>query len=91
MPKTEYDWPKPGDAPPEIGLHSLAKHRVYEEYLQHYIRVLSLSPKITVFPLVLIDGFSGGGVHTDPRDNGLYPGSRLPNRQFFISIPAPYV
>nr|VFJ99302.1 MAG: three-Cys-motif partner protein [Candidatus Kentron sp. LFY] len=48
---------------------------MYEEYLQHYIRVLSLNPNITVFPLVLIDGFSGGGVYTDPRDNSLYPGS----------------
>nr|VFK21262.1 MAG: hypothetical protein BECKLPF1236B_GA0070989_12455 [Candidatus Kentron sp. LPFa] len=58
LPKKEYDWPKPGDAPPKIGLHSLAKQRAYEEYLQHYIRVLSLNPKITIFPLVLIDGFS---------------------------------
>nr|VFK23807.1 MAG: three-Cys-motif partner protein [Candidatus Kentron sp. MB]VFK26706.1 MAG: three-Cys-motif partner protein [Candidatus Kentron sp. MB]VFK74603.1 MAG: three-Cys-motif partner protein [Candidatus Kentron sp. MB] len=76
MPITEHDWHL-GGAPPKIGLHSLAKHQVYEEYLQHYIRVLSLNPNITTFPLVLIDSFSGGGVYTDPRDNSLYPGSPL--------------
>nr|VFJ62973.1 MAG: three-Cys-motif partner protein [Candidatus Kentron sp. FW] len=76
MPKKEYDW-HIGEKPPEINLHSLAKHRVYEEYLSHYIRVLNTNPRIPTFSLAIIDGFAGGGVYTDPRDNSLYPGSPL--------------
>jgi len=76
LPKKEYDW-HIGDKPPEIGLHSLAKHRVYEEYLIHYIQVLNTDPRIPTFPLTIIDGFAGGGVYTDPRDNNPYEGSPL--------------
>lgn len=74
MAKKEYDW-KIGEDPPKIDLHSLAKHRVYEEYLAHYIQVLNTDPRIPAFRLTLIDGFSGGGVYLDPRDNSFYPGS----------------
>nr|VFK60721.1 MAG: three-Cys-motif partner protein [Candidatus Kentron sp. TC] len=74
MPRKEYDW-QIGDDPPRIDLHSLAKHRVYEEYLTHYIRVLNTNPKIPVFRVTIVDGFAGGGAYTNPRDNSLYPGS----------------
>lgn len=76
MAKSEYDWHL-GEKPPKIGLHSLAKHRVYEEYLTHYIQVLNSNPKIPVFRLTLIDGFAGGGVYSDPQNASLYPGSPL--------------
>lgn len=76
MAKSEYDWHL-GEKPPKIGLHSLAKHRVYEEYLTHYIQVLNSNPKIPVFRLTLIDGFAGGGVYSDPQNDSLYPGSPL--------------
>lgn len=76
MAKKEYDW-RLGDDPPKIELHSLAKHHVYEEYLHHYIQVLNANPKIPASRLTLIDGFAGGGVYRDPRDNSLYTGSPL--------------
>jgi len=76
LPKKEYDW-QLGEDPPKIELHSLAKHRVYEEYLLHYIQVLNSNPKIPKFRLTLIDGFAGGGVYLDPRNNSLYTGSPL--------------
>lgn len=76
MAKKEYDW-HIGDKPPKIELHSLAKHRVYEEYLTHYIQVLNVNPRIPIFRLTLIDGFAGGGVYSNPQDNDVYPGSPL--------------
>lgn len=76
MAKSEYDWHL-GEKPPRIELHSLAKHRVYEEYLTHYIQVLNSNPRIPAFRLTLIDGFAGGGVYSNPQDNSLYPGSPL--------------
>ncbi|MCY4610653.1 MAG: three-Cys-motif partner protein TcmP [Gammaproteobacteria bacterium] len=76
MAKKEHHW-HIGDEPPKIELHSLAKHRVYEEYLTHYIQVLNANPRIPKFRLTLIDGFAGGGVYINPQDNSLYPGSPL--------------
>lgn len=76
MTKKEYGW-HIGEAPPKIELHSLTKHRVYEEYLLHYIQVLNSNPRIPQFRLALVDGFAGGGVYLDPRDNKIYPGSPL--------------
>lgn len=76
MAKKEYDW-HIGDDPPKIELHSLAKHRVYEEYLIHYIQVLNANPRIPAFRLSLVDGFAGGGVYRNPQNDDLYPGSPL--------------
>nr|VFK53661.1 MAG: three-Cys-motif partner protein [Candidatus Kentron sp. TUN]VFK55249.1 MAG: three-Cys-motif partner protein [Candidatus Kentron sp. TUN] len=42
-----------------------------------YIEVLNSNPHIPEFPLTIVDGFAGGGVYTDPRDNSLYEGSPL--------------
>ena len=75
MAKKEYDW-HIGNTPPNIELHSLAKHRVYEEYLLHYIQVLNSNPLIPEFRISLIDGFAGGGVYTDSQ-GGSYLGSPL--------------
>ena len=76
MAKKEYDW-HIGDAPPDIELHSITKHRVYEEYLSHYIQVLNSNPMIPEFRLNLIDGFSGGGIYTHPVTGELHDGSPL--------------
>ena len=76
MTKREHNW-RIGDQPPRIELHSLAKHRMYEEYLTHYIQVLNSDPRIPTFSFTLIDGFAGGGVYINPQDNSPYPGSPL--------------
>ena len=76
MAKKEDVW-RFGEDPPEIGLHSLAKHRVYEEYITHYIQVLNTNPLIPNFSLILVDGFAGGGVYINPEDKNRYSGSPL--------------
>jgi len=72
--KKGYDWSL-GDTPPVIGLHSITKHRVYEEYLLHYIQVLNSNPLIPEFNLNVIDGFSGGGEYLHPQSREIYEGS----------------
>jgi len=74
MPKKEYQW-QIGELPPPIAPHSFAKHRVYEEYIRHYIEVSYANPRIPAAKITLIDGFSGGGVYTNSQDNTLYEGS----------------
>lgn len=76
MPKKEYDW-LIGEAPPELGIHSLSKHRVYTEYLHHYLRVLNSRPFIDKCKLTVIDAFAGGGLYKHPSDGSNYPGSPL--------------
>jgi three-Cys-motif partner protein len=60
MPKKHYDW-KIGEALPEIGAHSIAKHKVFARYIDRYIRILSSSPARRELNLTIIDGFCGGG------------------------------
>lgn len=78
MPKkgTGYDWG--GSAPPEISPHSLAKHKILQEYVETYIQVLTKKAQgRDVFRLALVDGFAGGGEYTDSRANCHRPGSPL--------------
>lgn len=74
LPKKEYQW-QIGESPPPIEPHSFAKHRVYEEYIRHYIEVSYANPRIPAAKITLIDGFSGGGQYLNPQDNSLYEGS----------------
>ncbi|MDH5731393.1 MAG: three-Cys-motif partner protein TcmP, partial [Gammaproteobacteria bacterium] len=77
MPKKEYQWCI-GKTPPEIEVHSLAKHRVYEEYISHYIQVSYANPNIPQANIAMIDAFSGGGVYTHPLEqHALHEGSPI--------------
>ena len=72
-----YGW-RLGESPPEIGPHSLAKHRILREYVQEYIHVLTARPGGDVLRITLVDGFAGGGEYADPRQkNVACPGSPL--------------
>jgi three-Cys-motif partner protein len=62
MSKKEYVW-EIGQPPPELNVHSLAKHEVLRAYLSRYLEVLTVNPKMDRFRLTLVDGFSGGGVY----------------------------
>ncbi len=62
MSKGEYLW-APGEAPPLIQDHSLAKHQVLARYLRVYVDVLTANPVIDRLRLALVDGFAGGGVY----------------------------
>lgn len=50
-----------GEAPPVLGEHSLAKHRILKEYLEKYVAILTHSGRAEQLTLSLVDGFSGGG------------------------------
>jgi three-Cys-motif partner protein len=54
-----------GSELPIIRPHSLAKHRVIEQYLRRYVSVLTANPRIPMFCLTLVDGFAGGGRYRD--------------------------
>lgn len=60
MAQKHYGWSVNGPLP-EIGRHSLAKHRVFAEYVDRYIRILSAHPAKRELNLTIVDGFCGGG------------------------------
>lgn len=70
-----YGWG--GGEIPEIGPHSLAKHRILREYVQRYIQVLTARHGMEVLRMTLVDGFAGGGEYKDPRARIITPGSPL--------------
>lgn len=57
-----YDWAS-GATPPPIEPHSIAKHRVYAEYVQRYIRIYTTNHRVRGLRLALVDGFAGGGLY----------------------------
>ena len=71
-----YEW-LPGDAPPFIGDHSIAKHEVLRAYLLIYVRVLTRYPGMEGLRLTLVDGFAGGGRYTHPKNRTYHDGSPL--------------
>ncbi len=50
---------------PLIRPHSLAKHRVIEQYLLRYVKTLTSNPRMDKLRLTLVDGFAGGGMYRD--------------------------
>jgi three-Cys-motif partner protein len=63
--KSQYLW-IPGDDPPELGEHSLAKHRILRQYLETYVAILTSNRAVEKLNLSLVDGFSGGGAYRCP-------------------------
>lgn len=59
----------PGDPPPLIEAHSLAKLDVLHGYLSRYIETLGILVKMPVLRLDVVDGFAGGGQFTDKQGN----------------------
>ena len=54
---------EPGERPPIIKQHSIAKHEILRSYLVAYIQTLISSPHQEFFRLTLVDGFAGGGIY----------------------------
>jgi three-Cys-motif partner protein len=74
MAKKEYKW-KLGEPPPPIDAHTKIKHRIYENYINKYIKILNQKVFIPSFNFVIVDAFAGGGLYCD---GGLeYTGSPL--------------
>lgn len=55
-----YQW-KIGTSLPPIGAHSIAKHDIYDEYVDRYIYTLTKNHAQTALRLTIVDGFCGGG------------------------------
>jgi three-Cys-motif partner protein len=58
----KYEW-TPGESPPVLGAHSVAKHDIFEQYVRIYIERLTRTPSQTMLNLTIVDGFSGGGLY----------------------------
>ena len=56
-----FEW-SPGERPPFIEEHSLAKLAVFRDYLSCYINRLCAGSPMDTFRLDLVDGFCGGGL-----------------------------
>ena len=72
MPQKHYEW-KLGDALPEIGAHSLAKHRILRRYIERYIEIVTAISWQEQLSITFVDGYAGGGRYAFGRDT--VPGS----------------
>jgi three-Cys-motif partner protein len=73
---SQYLW-QVGSEPPVLGIHSLAKHDVLQEYLRKYVAILAARPEQECLKLTLVDGFAGGGAYIHPKTGDRLPGSPL--------------
>src|ERR1044072_8843951 len=69
-----YEW-KVGQPLPMLGEHSVAKHTIFDQYVEIYIERLTRKPSQTMLNLTIIDGFCGGGLYR--HDNNEADGSPL--------------
>ena len=69
-----YDW-KIGEDLPELGAHSVAKHRILQRYLDRYIDICAVTPVQEKLKLTIVDGFAGGGRYSFRGDE--LPGSPI--------------
>ncbi|MBC6402708.1 MAG: three-Cys-motif partner protein TcmP [Hyphomonadaceae bacterium] len=60
MAKKHYEW-RLGEPPPKIGRHSLAKHRILDQYVRRYIEICTAIPVQKRLNLTIVDGYAGGG------------------------------
>lgn len=58
-----YEWIIGGELP-TLGRHSVAKHEVFDRYVEAYIRTLTKSHLTRALNLTIVDGFCGGGRYT---------------------------
>jgi len=60
LPKKHYEW-KLGEPLPEIGPHSLAKHRILRRYIERYIEIVTATSFQEQLSITFVDGYCGGG------------------------------
>lgn len=56
----EFRWGREG-SPPQLGVHSEAKLRVFRNYLSRYLDILTQPRRRRELRLTIVDGFAGGG------------------------------
>ena len=74
MPQKHYEW-ELGDGLPEIGAHSLAKHRILRRYIERYIEIVTAISWQEQLSITFVDGYAGGGRYAFGRET--VPGSPL--------------
>ena len=74
MPQKNYEW-KLGQRPPDIGAHSLAKHRILRRYIERYIEIVTAISWQEQLSITFVDGYAGGGRYAFGRET--VPGSPL--------------
>ena len=74
MAQKHYEW-KLGDELPEIGAHSLAKHRILRRYIERYIEIVTAISWQEQLSITFVDGYAGGGRYALGRQT--VPGSPL--------------
>src|SRR5215510_1665469 len=74
MPQKHYGW-KLGEKPPEIGGHSLAKHRILKRYIERYIEIVTAISWQEQLSITFVDGYAGGGRYS--AGESTVPGSPL--------------
>jgi three-Cys-motif partner protein len=74
VPQKHYEW-KLGDELPEIGAHSLAKHRILRRYIERYIEIVTAISSQEQLSITFVDGYAGGGRYACGRET--VPGSPL--------------
>jgi three-Cys-motif partner protein len=60
MTRKNYEW-KIGKALPELGAHSLAKHRILEAYITRYLEIVTATAVQEQLNITFVDGYAGGG------------------------------
>ncbi len=60
--KTGYHW-GPGKPLPALGQHSIAKHDIYDNYVDRYISTLTKNHVQSQLKVTIVDGFCGGGLY----------------------------
>ena len=65
MTKSKHFVWMPGDPPPPIEPHSIAKLDVLHGYLTRYVQTLGSNVKMPLLRLDIVDGFAGGGLFTE--------------------------
>jgi three-Cys-motif partner protein len=63
MPKSHYGWKMEGVLP-EIGLHSLSKHRIIRKYVERYIEIVTATSSQEQLSITFVDGYAGGGKYS---------------------------
>ncbi|MDZ5453899.1 three-Cys-motif partner protein TcmP [Labrys sp. ZIDIC5] len=62
-----YAW-KIGEPLPLLGKHSVAKHEIFEQYVEIYIDRVTRTPSQKMLNLTVVDGFCGGGLYRQGRN-----------------------
>jgi len=61
---------------PEIEVHTKAKHKIIETYLENFIYTLYGKGRRGITSFTIVDGFCGGGEYRDS-ETGLWKGSPI--------------